>query len=280
MIGRTFRMAAWLGWQIESNWTDPFLFLVYSVAKPLAQALILVAMYGVITGGKFQTPLFACIYLGNAFYIYVAGLVQGIAWGIIDDRERYKTLKYIYVAPVDIPTYLMGRGVARFVISSIAVAITIAVGVLFLKVPFPLLTMNVPLFLAGLVLGIIMLAFLGLGVAALTLNMARHNEYIGHTVAAALYLLSGAVFPVTALPGWLEPVGYAMPMTWWLELLRRAILGPDARAFPQLTGVTDLEVLGGLAVATLLLSAGALAFFRWGDRRARESGYIDKVMNY
>lgn len=280
MIGRTFRMATWLGWQIESNWTDPFLFLVFSVAKPLAQALILVAMYGVITGGTFETPLFACIYLGNAFYIYVGGLVQGIAWGIIDDRERYKTLKYVYVAPIDMPTYLMGRGVARFVISSMAVAITILVGVIFVKIPFNVLTLNWALFVPALLLGTVMLSFLGLIVAALTLNMARHNEYVGYAVAGALYLFSGAVFPVTALPTWLQPLGYAMPMTWWLELIRRSILGEGAAAFRQLQGFGDLQVLAALAMATLLLSVLSLLTFRWGDRRAREAGYIDRVMNY
>ena len=41
---RSFRTAARLGWQMEANWTDPFLFFIYSVAKPLAAALILVAM--------------------------------------------------------------------------------------------------------------------------------------------------------------------------------------------------------------------------------------------
>ncbi|MDO9129565.1 MAG: hypothetical protein Q7U34_06835, partial [Anaerolineales bacterium] len=39
---RSFRIATWLGWQIESNWTDPFLFAVYSIVKPLAGASILV----------------------------------------------------------------------------------------------------------------------------------------------------------------------------------------------------------------------------------------------
>ncbi|MEN9564663.1 MAG: hypothetical protein RIR73_2907, partial [Chloroflexota bacterium] len=33
---RSFRMAAWLGWVIESNWTDPFLFAVYSIVKPIS----------------------------------------------------------------------------------------------------------------------------------------------------------------------------------------------------------------------------------------------------
>ena len=33
-----------LGWAIESNWTDPFLFAIYSVARPVGAALVLVAI--------------------------------------------------------------------------------------------------------------------------------------------------------------------------------------------------------------------------------------------
>jgi hypothetical protein len=54
----SFRIAAWLGWQIESNWTDPFLFAVYSLVKPLASVMILVVMYGVITKGFSRAHFF------------------------------------------------------------------------------------------------------------------------------------------------------------------------------------------------------------------------------
>src|SRR5439155_19469289 len=94
-----FRTAAWLGWQIESNWADPLLFSIYSVAKPLGAAGIVVVMYAVITRGNFGSPLFPCLYVGQAFYLYVASLMSGISFGVIDDRERYRTLKYVYVAP-------------------------------------------------------------------------------------------------------------------------------------------------------------------------------------
>ena len=50
---RSFRTAAWLGWQIESNWTDPFLFAIYSIVKDLASAAMLVVMYSIITNGNF-----------------------------------------------------------------------------------------------------------------------------------------------------------------------------------------------------------------------------------
>ena len=132
---RSFRMATWLGWQIESNWTDPFLFAIYSIVKPLAGAAILVVMYGIITNGNFTNPMFPYIYLGNAFYIYVGAVMTGVSWAVVDDREHYKTLKYMYIAPIRIPVYLLGRGVARFITGSIAVIITVVAGVLFLHVP-------------------------------------------------------------------------------------------------------------------------------------------------
>ena len=48
---RTVRVAYWLGWQVESNWTDPLLFFIYSIARPLGGALILVFMYFVVSRG-------------------------------------------------------------------------------------------------------------------------------------------------------------------------------------------------------------------------------------
>ncbi len=37
------RIAFWLGIQVESNWTDPFLFVVYTVVRPLTGVLLLFA---------------------------------------------------------------------------------------------------------------------------------------------------------------------------------------------------------------------------------------------
>src|SRR5688500_19329839 len=116
---RSFRMATWLGWQVESNWTDPFLFAIYVIIKPLATAAILVVMYSVITGGDYNSPLFPYIYLGNAFYIYVGAVMSGVSWAVIDDREHYKTLNYMYISPINIPFYLLGRRVSCFFIASV-----------------------------------------------------------------------------------------------------------------------------------------------------------------
>ncbi len=277
---RSFRLAAWLGWQIESNWADPFLFAVYSIVKPLAGAAILVVMYSVITNGNFNAPIFSYIYLGNAFYIFVGQVMTGISWAVIDDREHYKTLKYMYIAPVHFPTYLLGRGVARFIIASFSVFITILFGVLFLNVHVELAAVNWLLFFVSLIIGVNMLAMMGLILAGVLLLLVHHEFGIGDAVAGALYLFSGAVFPLEVLPTALRWIGFINPVTYWLELLRRSLVGQIAQAFPTLSSLSNLQILGILMGLTIAFGVISSFSFRWCENRARERGLIDVVTNY
>lgn len=277
---RTFRISAWLGWQIESNWTDPFLFAIYSVVKPLSGAAILVVMYSIITQADFASPIFPYIYLGNAFYIYVGQIMAGVSWAIIDDREHYKTLKYMYIAPISFPVYLLGRGVAKFLVASSSVLITILFGVLFLKVEIDPALIDWPLFLGGLLIGVLMLAMMGLLLGGIALLIAHHTWFLGEGVAGALYLFSGAIFPLEVLPSFLRPIGYAMPLTYWLELLRRALVGSVAEAFPTLAGLSNMQLLGIVIGLTLLFGVASYFVFRWCEKEARERGLLDIVTNY
>lgn len=277
---RSFRTAAWLGWKIESNWTDPFLFAVYSIIKPLAGAAILVVMYSVITNGNFTDPLFPYIYLGNAFYMYVGAVMTGVSWAIIDDREHYRTLKYMYVAPIRIPLYLIGRAVARFLTGSFSVFITVLFGALFLHVPIEVTQVDWLLFSVSLLMGVALLALMGLTLAGITLLLARHSDYLGDAVAGGLYLFSGAVFPLDVLPAWLRPIGYAMPITYWLELLRRSLVGSVAQAFPTLASLSNNQLLAILGGMIALAAVIAVITFRYCDHQARERGYIDRTTNY
>lgn len=279
-LARSFRLAAWLGWQIESNWADPFLFAIYSLVKPVSGAAILVIMYSVITGGDFASPLFPYIYLGNAFYIYVGQVMTGISWAVMDDREHYKTLKYIYVAPINFQTYLLGRGVARFIIASISVFVVIVFGVLFLGLRIDLAAVNWGLFFASLFLGVIMLATLGLILAGMMLLLVHHMWGLGEAVAGALYLFSGAIFPLEVLPPFLRWIGYLMPLTYWLELLRRSLVGSVAEAFPTLSQYSNLQLFIVLIGLTVIFGLLSLIVFRVCEHQARERGVIDVVTNY
>ena len=279
-LWRSFRISAWLGWQIESNWTDLFLFSIYSIVKPLSGAAILVVMYAVITKSNFDSPIFPYIYLGNAFYMYVAQIMTGLSWAVIDDREHYKTLKYIYTAPVSFPTYLLGRGVARFLIATLSVFITILFGALFLHVKIDLLAVDCPLFLISMLLGIAMLSMMGMILAGFTLIMVHHSWDLGSSIGGALFLFSGAIFPLEVLPPFLRPIGYAMPITYWLELVRRALVGSVAEAFPTLAGFNNLQLLGILAGLTFIFGLISAFSFSRLEGLARDRGLIDMTTNY
>jgi ABC-2 type transport system permease protein len=277
---RSFSTAAWLGWQIESNWTDPLVFLGFSALKPVASVLILVFMYRAVARTGAGAPLYAYIYLGNAFYIYVGAVMSGTSYAILDDRERYRVLKYLYIAPLHLPLYLLGRAVARFLTGSIAVVVTLLAGVLFFGVPIDLARIDWPLLALALVLGVAALTALGVILGMWSLTIRTEPWFIGDAVAAALYLFSGAIFPITVLPAWLQPLGFALPITYWLELIRRALLGPGAAAFPTLAAFSNAALIGILAGISLVLALVAAAVYRFFDWRAREEGMIDTQSNF
>ena len=279
-FSRSFFPAAWLGWQIESNWTDPFLFLAFSIVKPIASVMILVFMFRAVSGPHTDPNIYSYIYLGNAFYIYVGAVMAGGSYSILDDRERYRTLKYIYISPINIPVYLFGRAVARFVTGTIAVIITLLAGTIFFGIPINLLTIDWPLFLAAMILGVLCLTFMGIALGAWTLTIRTEPWFVGDATAAALYLFSGAIFPLTILPIWLRPFGYALPVTYWLELIRRAILGANATAFPALAMFSNTQLFGLLIGLTIVFGFIAFFLFRFFDRRARDLGLIDAQSNF
>lgn len=277
---RSFVVAAWLGWQIESNWADPLLFAIYSIVRPIASVMILVVMYSVITNGALNQPIFAYVYLGNALYILVGTVVTGVSWVIIDDREHYRVAKQLFSMPMDHYSYLLGRGVARLIIGTISLMIIVGFGMLMYKIPITPATVDWPLFFISMVLGIMVLAGLGLILGALTMMMARHFWTIGEAVAGGLYLFSGAIFPLDVLPVWLRVIGFVFPVTYWLEITRRALLGPHAVGFPTLAWLSNEQLLLILSGFTLVMVIGSIFFYRWAFRKAKREGLLDLESSY
>jgi ABC-2 type transport system permease protein len=275
---RSLRVAAWLGWQIESNWAAPFLFAIYSIAKPVAGALILVLMYTVIARGGLQNPLFPQIFVGNAFYIYVAMVLMGVSQAVVEDREHYGMLKYMYVAPLNIHAYLLGRGAAQAAVGTVAVLITLLFGIIALGISIPPANIRWGMLFAAWLFGLVGIAFQGILLGGISLITARHNYFIGEAVAGALYLLCGAIFPIDVLPKPFQLVGQALPLTYWLEALRRALLGTGAGEL--LSSITDKELLLILLGSTVLLAVVSVWFYRWAEHWAREKGLIDMQTMY
>ncbi|MCI0596077.1 MAG: ABC transporter permease [candidate division Zixibacteria bacterium] len=273
---RTVRTAGWLGWQIEANWAEPFTFIAYAITRPIFSTLILVLMYKVVAGGQTSTPLFAYIYLGNAFFMYTANVLAGVGIVIHEDRERYEMLKYIYLAPIVTYFYMLGRCIPKLIITTLAVLVTVVMGVWIfdLKLTFG----HWPLMILSFPLGIIATIALGIALASLTLLTARHGFFMTEGTAGIFYLVSGAVFPIEVLPDWLEPAALAFPITYWLEGLRRGMMAePVSKIF---VGWSDEKLLLILALTTALSVVLSVIINRGIEYIARKQGKLDQVFNY
>jgi ABC-2 type transport system permease protein len=285
-IRRSFSVAARLGWQMEANWTDPVLFFIYSVAKPVSSALILVLMLEVIGAGG-RRDYRAFVVIGSALWSFVISGISGLAWSVLDDRERYRMLKYVYVSPSDFLVVLLGRGLARVAVGGMGAAITLAIGVVLLGVPFDPFAVNWPLLVAVMAAGIASIVAIGILLAAICLQTRQEAWSYPEAVAGALFLVSGAVFPLAVLPAPIQAIGLLTPLTWWIEGVRDALfpggltaVGGSGSFFTLLVGqerphelMTFVALLATGAVATL----AAIAVFRTSDRRAKDRGLLDQT---
>ena len=306
-VQRSLRAGFWLGWKIESSWADPLLFLIYSVIRPLGSALILVVMFFAVSGGR-RGPLLDFFVVGSAFWpLVLAGLpgenpaprpaplprdhmavslardlvlerhaaASALVTAVLEDRELWRMTRSVYTSPISWPTFLIGRTLAATLSAGFGgVVVILLTGRLFLGVPLTLSPGDIGLLAAVVAAGLAAILALGMLTVAGALMAASDAWHLPEAISASLYLVAGAVFPVALLPAPLQAVARALPLTWWLEALRRLLLPAGARlSFPSASDGTVLALLG---VTTAAAVAAATVAFRLAERRARRLGLLDR----
>lgn len=277
---RTLRLAAWLGWQLETNWASPWLFALYMLIKPVCGSLMLVCMFLAArhaTGGRVPTEFLPYLYISNACYGLVGTVMFGLSYAVVRDREHYRMLKYIYISPGRFQTYFLGRGAARGLEGTVGGVLNIAVGLFLFSELRKSVGVDGPWLLVYLLIGTVMLWACGMLLAAACLNMSRNGMFLSEGIAGLVYLLSGVVFPIGALPAWAHPICLSLPTTYWLEGMRRALMGPLPPQFAGPLGAwSNGELALMLAATTTALVVAAQLFWNWSERRAWRSGHLEE----
>jgi len=283
---RTLKLAAWLGWQLETNWASPGLFALYMFVKPVCGSLVLVAMYYAAryaTGGRVPAEFLPYLYISNACFGLVGTVMFGLSYGVIRDREHYRMMKYVYISPAHFQTYFVGRGLARAAEGTVGGVLNILTGLLLfadLRSAIGLAGIDWLWLLVYLAIGLAMLWACGMLLAACCLNMTRNGMFLSEGVSGIVYLLSGVVFPLGVLPQWVQAASLGLPTTYWLEGMRRALMGrvPDSAGMLQgpLSGWGNGELALALAATTAGLVVAAQLFWRWSERRAWRLGRLEE----
>jgi ABC-2 type transport system permease protein len=229
--------------------------LFFSFAFPL----LFLIVFGLIFSGQDVDQS------GKPYISYIAPGV--LSWGVANSAvfwigfvlmqwRRDDLLRLIRMTPTRLPTVLASRYV-------LALAVAVAQTILFVGVAMlPAFGLEVDgrvLLLAPvLILGVT--AFIALGVIVGTFGKTPEAvAAIANCIMVPMAFLSGAFFPIDAMPEWIQTASRILPLRWFNEGVSIALLGDGSTTDVALAcaGVTGFAVLFGLV---------ALRTFRWSDR--------------
>jgi ABC-2 type transport system permease protein len=158
---------------------------------------------------------------------------------IIWDR-KFDFLKSVMVAPVSRGTVFVGKTLGGMTTSLIQAAILLVIGAA-IGVGFT------PLSLAQ-VCAVILLTSFGLTSLGLALGSYMYSlegfQMIVSFVVFPLFFLSGALFPLDNLPGWLSVLTAVDPATYGVDAMRNALLGVGSNSIEL-----DIVILVGYTAA-------------------------------
>jgi ABC-2 type transport system permease protein len=182
----------------------------------------------------------------------VLTLVSALMSAISLSREKERgTLEVLLVSPLRPWQIIAGKVLPYLALGLINVVTVLLAAWLVFDVPF---RGSVPLLLAECLLFIVTSLALGILVAAIT--RSQRTAMIGALIALMLptTLLSGMIFPVASLPGWLQPVTHIVPGKWFILIARGIML--KGAGLQHLW--TETLILTGLTI--LILTVAVRAF--------------------
>src|SRR5262245_31718245 len=243
--------------------------------RPLATSLILAVLYSAVAGVATGAHAFLGFYLANAFHEYVTRILVGMGWTVVEEREEYETLKYIYASPVGIFTYLWGRSTVKFAQATLSVLLILTMGWVVMGLRWDWGAVRWAPLVLSFALGLVAVVYFGFLVAGWALVLPRAAISVNEGVAVGLYLLCGVIFPIDLLPRALQALSLALPFTWWYEALRRFLIGHGASQ--RLAGVPDLALVGALGLSPLVFAMLSAWGYHALERRARRQGKLDQA---
>jgi ABC-2 type transport system permease protein len=181
--------------------------------------------------------------LSGTLAMLIALLVTSLS--IAREREL-GTFDQLLVSPARPIEIIIGKTLPALIIGTVLASVMIAAGVFLFSIPF---TGSVALLLGGVMLFI--LSIVGIGLTVSSMCRTQQQAILGtFTAAVPLVLLSGFVTPVENMPGWLQIIAHANPLTHYLVMVRGSFL----KASPPADIMAAAWPMALIALVTLSLA--------------------------
>ena len=248
-------MGGVLSYRALFNWIHPLIYVTTMLGSPLFQVLFF-AYLGRFTGLRDDTYFV----VGNAVQVSAMSGIYAMTMTIANERQ-FGTLSPLLATPANRPALFLGRALPVIVNGLVVSAFGFAVGLAFLD--FDVAAEDAGALVVVVVITVASCTALGMLLGSVGLR-ARDVFFLSNLVYFLMLLVCGVNIPVDELPGWLEAISRAIPLTHGIEAAREVAAGAS------LSDVSDL-VVTELAIGALY-TAAAFALFRLfefeGRRRA------------
>jgi len=256
------RGSTFSGWTISAIMVPVFLF---------AGAWVVLRFLG--TGDTPERFFALTGYPSYLAFVVLGVAFNGLALGALEDggnavyeEESNGTWDILSLAPFNRFIWMFAKTLASLVTSFVDFFAVLLLGALvfgFAPTPGGLLVAIV-----GIMLTVVALQGMGFLMAAIGL-VWKQPFALAVLLSPAMILLSGMMFPVAAMPAWVQPFSNAIPLTHGLTIVRDAILLD--RGFVEL-----LPVFGRLLLTGGILMAIGFTAFRFMETKARELGVLGR----
>jgi len=206
---------------------------------------------------------FAFVLVGIAFFDYMGISINAFDESILQARQN-GTLEALLVTDTSLSAILAGAAVYPFVLMSLRTLVYLAWGVALFG--FSVGTANWAG--AAIVLAVSILAFAGLGIlSASYLLIFKRGNPAKWILLGVSGVVGGLMYPVAALPQWMQTVARIVPLTYSLEGLRAALL--DGAGLGELW-----PAIRALAIFAVILLPFSFFAFSWALRRTKITGSL------
>ena len=189
-------------------------------------------------------------FLPGTIGIIIMVVTLTLATGLVREKEQ-QTIEQLLATPLRGISIIAGKMIPYALIAGFDFLLVAVLGRFIFELP-----VRGSLAAFALLAALFILALLALGslIATVSKNQLQAN-FVSVFVIVPSVLLSGFVFPLEAMPRWLHPVAYSLPMTYFVEAVR----GLTLKGTTIMDEFREFAALGAFLIVFVALS---VALFR------------------
>jgi len=250
----------YLAWEI--------VWLVYNIVNALSVTYIGKAAQ-LLTHQKVNIPyLVLYLLIGTSVWSYLSVTFEGVTDMI--NIERWEgTIEHTFMAPISRFTHLIGSCWYAIVHGLLFTFVQLIVVASFFQLDLSHANYLTATFM--LLIGSISFVGFGIGAAVLPLLFTERGSQMSFIVRAILLLVSGVYYPISVLPGWMQPLASISPATYVLNGLRAGLIDGQVIWSGEIWSYTWPLIVTGLVSVPL-----GVYIFKIAERYAKRTGKLKR----